>query len=287
MMRDTDNVELSAAWDVVPDVAAAQGRYETAVKLRREFPRGKTPAEALTAVRDDAIARFKATGKWSATFAKDAAKAHSDAVAWQAEADALFSLEAIAKRTAEDLRDALSGDVLTHLGGRLAEILDAAKRAGEALGDVTSAEQAIEAGADALDAWRRLTGLLTDFRNVREAQWSVLRSVAGEDERTRLRQWRGAGHGEVQGVRLDDIPPHIADVMRSQAYSIEYLVWLARSGSASVPKSYDDLEFSVTAASEPVAYDDAGPLVDLSPRVTIERERKPLNTRREPRPFID
>ncbi|WP_143064619.1 hypothetical protein [Streptomyces colonosanans] len=284
-MRDTDNPELTAAWATVPEVATAQERHEAAVKLRRDFPRGQTPAEALAAVQDDAIATFTAAGKWPTDYAKRAAKAHADAVAWEAEALALRRLEDLTKATAEDLRDALSADVLTHLGGRLTETLEAAKDAGEILGDVTSAEQAIEAGVDVLDAWRRLTGLLGDFRNVREAQWSVLRSVAGEDERARMRLWIRDGHGEIQGVRLDHVPPHIVDVMRSQTYSIEYLVWLARSGAGYVPTSFEDLEAAVVDSTGSVVYDDAGPLVDYSPRETTIPEPpapKPTGAERTP-----
>jgi hypothetical protein len=286
-MRVTTNPELAAAWATVPEVAKAQERHEAAVKLRRDFPRGKPPAEALAEVQAVAVATFAETGKWPSTFAKDAAKAHSEAVAWEAEAVALSRLEDVTKASAEDLRDSLSVDVLEHLHGRLTEILDAARSAGEALGDVTTAEQAIEAGGDVLDAWRRLTSLLKDYRNVRDAQWDVLRAVTGMDERSRMTQWRSAGHGEVKDVRVDDIPSHILSVMRSRAYTIEYLVWLARSGSAFVPTSYDDLEFAVSSSTEPVPYDDAGPLVDLSPRVLPERTYKPLNTRRDPRPYVD
>ncbi|MEW2257248.1 hypothetical protein [Streptomyces sp. NPDC047869] len=267
-MRASQNDELMKAWATVPDVAKAQERHEAAVKLRRDFPRRNTPVEALAAVRDAAIARFNDTGKWPTDFAKDAAKAHADALVYEAEALALRLLEDQTKNVAENLRDVLSVDVLTHLDGRLKEILDAAKSAGATLGDVTTAEQAIEAGGDVLDAWRRLTALLKDFGNVRDAQWSVLRAVAGEDERARIRQWTAAGHGEVQGLRMDDIPAHIAGVMRSHAYSIEYLVWLARSGAGYVPTSVDALADNVTASTEPLSYDDHGPLRDFSPRVT-------------------
>ena len=277
-MRTSTNPELTAAWATVPDVAKAQERHEAAVKLRRDFPRGRTPAEALTAGQAEAVAAFADTGKWPSTFAKDAAKAHADALVWEAEFIALRNLEDVTKAAAEDLRDSLSVDVLEHLHSRLDEILDAAKAAGETLGDVTTAEQAIEAGGDVLDAWRRLTSLLKEYRNIRDAQWDVLRAVSGEEARMRTRRWRDAGHGEVKDVRVDEIPAHIRDVMRSSAYTVEYLVWVAQSGSAFVPTSYDDLEFSVTASMEPMAYDDHGPLVDLSPRVLPSPTPRPAKT---------
>ncbi|MEU0813069.1 hypothetical protein [Streptomyces mirabilis] len=269
-MRTSTNPELTAAWATVPDVATAQERYDEAVRLRRDFPQGASPAVALVGVQDAAIATLTATGKWPADFAKDAAKAHAEAVVWEAEVVALRRAEETLKYAAEDTRDTMAPDVLAHLNGRLGEILTATKGASAALGGVTTAESAIDAGGDALDAWRRLTGLLSDLRNVRAAQWDVLRSVSHDDERARLRMWMAQGHGEVRGVRLDDVPEHVRGAMRSQSYSIAQLVWLAHSGAAYVPTSFEDLEANVMAATEPLTYDDRGPLRDMSPRVTPE-----------------
>ncbi|MHC8421717.1 hypothetical protein ACH121_18170 [Streptomyces sp. NB004] len=264
-MRASTNPELTAAWATVPDVAEAQERHEAAVRLRREFPRGKSPADAVAGVQSDAQAEFLASGKWPADFTRRVGKAHTEAVAWEAEALALRSLEDSTKATAEHLREYLSVDVLEHLAGRLTEILDAARSTGDALGGVTSAEQAIEAGADALDAWRRLTSLVSDYRNVRAAQWDVFRAVCGEDERAQIRGWRAQGHGEIKGVRLEDVPRHIVDAMASSAYDVEFLVWVAQSGAGYVPTSYSDLEAEVMASTEPVVFDDHGPVRDLSP----------------------
>ncbi|MEV6537128.1 hypothetical protein AB0M86_47615 [Streptomyces sp. NPDC051639] len=267
-MRASTNEELTKAWATVPDVAKAQERYEEAVRLRRTFRHGASPEAALAAVQDAAIATFTDTGKWSTNFAKDAAKAHAEAVVWQAEAVALQRAEESLKYAAESIRDDMSPDVLAHLDGRLTEILTATKGASAVLGDVTTAEGAIDAGGDALDAWRRLTGLLSDLRNVRAAQWDVLRSVSYDDERARMRMWMAQGHGEVRGVRLDDVPAHVRDAMRSQSYSIAQLVWLALSGAAYVPTSYEDLAANVAASEEPISYTDSGRPANYSPRVT-------------------
>ncbi|WP_371672784.1 hypothetical protein OG985_37205 [Streptomyces sp. NBC_00289] len=267
-MRASTNPELTAAWATVPSVATAQERYEAAVKLRRDFPRGDTPEAALTRVQDEAITAFTATGEWPRDFARKASKAHADAVVWQAEAIALRRAEDMLKYAAEDVRDITAPDVLEHLGSRLTEILGAAKDASSALGDVRTADEAIDAGADALDAWKRLTSLLSEFRNVRAAQADVLRSVSGPDEQARMRVWAAQGHGEVRGVRLDDVPAHILDVMRTRAYSIEYLAWLAQSGAGYVPASFDDLAADVEASTEPISYTDAGRPANYSPRVT-------------------
>ncbi|WP_432019886.1 hypothetical protein [Streptomyces sp. 1222.5] len=286
-MRQSSNPALVAAWATVPEVATAQKRAEDAVKLRRQFPSGLPPAEALRAVQDEAIATFRDTGKWPNDFAKRAATAHADALVWDAEVVALRRAEAELQYEAESIRDDMAPDVLAYLGRRLAEILTAAKDASTTLGDVTTAEGAIDAGGDALDAWRRLTGLVTDLRNVRAAQWHVLRSVAREDERALLNRWAAQGHGEVRGIRLDDVPAHVREAVRSQSYSIAQLVWLAHSGAAYVPTSFDNLQADVTAAEEPETYDDRGPLRDMSPRVTPIPVPAQPNTSRDPRPFLD
>ncbi len=287
-MRASTNPELTAAWATVPEVAKAQERHTAAVKLRRDFPRKSTPAEALAGVQNAAIATFTETGKWPTTFARDAAKAYADALVWEAEALALRRLEEQTKANAEGLRDALSVDVLTHLGNRLGEILDAARTAGATLGDVTTAEQAIEAGGDVQDAWRRMTALLRDYGNVRGAQWDVLRAVNFSDEQARMRAWMADGHGEVRGIRIDDVPPHVADVMRSRAYTVEYLAWIAQSGAGYVPTSFADLEDEATAGDliDVMAGAD-GPVFDMSPRVTPIPVPAQPNTSRDPRPFID
>lgn len=266
-MRASTNPELTAAWATVPDVAKLQERHAEAVRLRRAFPSGLTPEAALAAVQDRAIATLTDTGKWPATFARDAAKAHAEAVVWQAEAVALRRAEDGLKFAAEDIRDVMSPNVLTHLDGRLSEILAAARDASAALGDITTPEQAIDAGGDALDAWRRLTGLVADLRNVRAAQWDVLRSVSLGDDLARLRRWADEGHGEVRGVLLGDVPAHVRSAVRNQSYGIAQLVWLAHSGAGYVPTSFEDLEAHVTAATEPISHNDSGPLYDHSPRV--------------------
>ncbi|MEV7200262.1 hypothetical protein [Streptomyces griseoluteus] len=276
-MRATTNGELTKAWATVPDVAQAQQRHEAAVKLRRDFPRGRTPAQALADAQEAAMATFIGTGKWPSDFARTTAKAHAEALVWEAEANALYELERRTKESAEAVRDVRSVDVLEHLGERLKEILDAAKGAAETLGGVTSPGQAIDAGGDVLDAWRRLTALLREFRDVRDGQWEVLNAVNLDDQRARMRRWRAEGHGEIRSG-LDDVPAPIRDVMRSGAYTVEYLAWLAQSGTGYVPTSYEDLQDEATAGDLVDAFAGAEGPVDYSPMVRPPLTPKPAET---------
>ncbi|MFI2029119.1 hypothetical protein [Streptomyces buecherae] len=264
-MRDTTNPELTAAWASVPDVAVAEQRHAAVVALRKEFRAGMSPVAARDAVIESVITEFQATGNWPTDIGKRATKAHVDALEWETEALALSAAEYRTQYAKEDVRDTLSGDALTHLGRRLADILAEAKTLAVALGGVSTAEAAIHAGGDALDAWRRLTALVGDLTNVRAAQWAVLQSVSGQDDGSRMRNWRRDGHGHVVGFRPDDVPSHVLDALRADRYTVPSLVWLANIGTAYVPGSFADLEDEVTASTEPLTYDDAGPIRDLSP----------------------
>ncbi|OMI41559.1 hypothetical protein [Streptomyces sparsogenes] len=264
-MRDTDNVELRAAWATVPDVAKAEDRHAAILELKRAFKRPADPERARREVIDDAIASFRVSGKWPADLGSRAAKAYFEALEGQSEYIALVEGERLLKHEKEDLRDTLSDDALAYLGRRLADVLSDAKTAGAALDGVRNADEAIQAGGGALEAFRTLTALLKDFENIRAAQWSVLTSVADEDTRAKLRNWKRQGHGEVAGFRPDDVPPFALEAMQTQRYTVPYLVWAANIGTSYVPASLDDLEADVSAATEPTAYDDSGPIRDFSP----------------------
>ncbi len=267
-MRDTQNPELKAAWDIVPEVATTAERYEAVVKLRKAFKRSADPERARREVIDEAIGSFRKTGEWPADLGKRAAKAYLEALEGESEYRALSQAEERLRHEKEDIRDMCADDALAYLGGRLSDVLSEAKTAGAALDGVTNADEAIRAGGDALDAWRTLTGLLTALENVRGAQWDILRAVADEDTRAKLRRWKSEGHGEVLGFRPDDVPPFALEPMRAQRYTVAYLVWLANIGTGYVPGSLAEFEADVMAADEPLAYDDRGPMRDISPVVT-------------------
>ncbi|MFE1935395.1 hypothetical protein ACFW95_34500 [Streptomyces sp. NPDC059474] len=266
-MRDTQNPELKAAWATVPEVATTAERYEAVVKLRRAFKRSADPERARQEVIDEAIGSFRESGEWPADLGKRAAKAYLEALEGESEYRALSQAEGRLRYEKEDIRDICADDALAYLGGRLSDVLSEAKTAGAALNGVRNADEAIQVGGDALDAWRTLTGLLTALENIRAAQWDILRAVADEDTRAKLRRWKSEGHGEVLGFRPDDVPPFALDAMQTQRYTVAYLVWLANIGTGYVPGSLAEFEADVSAAAEPPSYNDSGDLIDLSPTV--------------------
>ncbi|MEV6132714.1 hypothetical protein AB0M05_39035 [Streptomyces violaceusniger] len=237
------------------------------MKLRRAFKRSADPERARREVIDEAIGSFRESGEWPADLGKRAAKAYLEALEGESEYRALSQAEERLRYEKEDVRDMCADDALAYLGGRLADVLSEAKTAGAALNGVRSADEAIQAGGDALDAWRTLTGLLTALENIRGAQWDILRAVADEDTRAKLRLWKSQGHGEIAGYRPDDVPEFALTAMLSQRYTVAYLVWLANIGTGYVPASLAEFEADVSAATEPMSYNDSGPIRDFSPIV--------------------
>ncbi|MDX3142261.1 hypothetical protein [Streptomyces scabiei] len=281
----TSNPELAAALATVPEIERTEKLLDEAKARLRDHPPGSVPDVARNDVINTVVAGFQADGSWPSDVGKRASKAYMAALEWEAERTARKSAVESTELLAYDTRQAYSADALEHLGARLAEVLSDAREAAETLGDVGSAGAAIKAGEAATAAWGRLQSLVTDLANIRAAQWALLdpgprpRSIVGDDdtdERRQLREWKRQGYGEVRGARAD------------AASTEEYLLWLARVGTAYVPASFGDLEADVVAATEPTAYDDITErVVDYSPRVTRELEYKQPNSGRDPRPFTD
>ncbi|MFI5795158.1 hypothetical protein [Streptomyces sp. NPDC051677] len=269
------NPELAAALGHVPEIERTEKLLADAKKRLRDHPAGVDPDAARNDVIDGAVLAFQTDGTWRANIGRDAAKAHAEASAWQAERMARSRAVDSTARLAYDTRQDYSADALAYLGTRLEEVLSDARTAAETLGDVRSADDAIKAGGDVVAAWGRLQGLVVDLVNIRAGQWELLLprlrpgdAVGGfDEERRKVRAWRSDGYGETRG-RLDDVPAFALDAMRRQQYTEAYLLWLARVGTAYVPTSVENLEADVMAATEPVMHDDHGPLVDYSPYVT-------------------
>ncbi|MYV64566.1 hypothetical protein GT043_01010 [Streptomyces sp. SID2131] len=275
------NPELTAALATVPEIARAEKTAADAKKRLKEHRAGDEPLTARDRVINDAVKALTSTGKWASDVGAKAAAAYRDALEWESERIALRLADEAAKDYAIGIREALSGDALAYLGVRLDETISAAREAGDVLGDVRTADEAIRAGGAVVEAWSRLQGLVVDLTNIRAAQWALLipairtGEIFSTTNRGTLRAWRTAGHGEIRGFRVDNAPEILLDAARSQTYSVDYVLWLARTGTAYVPAGVEDLTEEVEAAKpEPIVYDDHGP-------VTLRMEERIIPAPRE------
>lgn len=200
-----------------------------------------------------------------------ATEAHQSAVERQSEGLALWeasrSVREALKRSKEDNAD----DALSFLGNRLRDLMAEVKPLAADLGGVVSADGAIAKGGKALDAWRSLTDLLGVLRDIRDAQWRILHPLSiteggSTEDGPRWRRLKESGHGEVLGLKPDDVPDWILEAMRTGSYSVPYLAWLANIGTAYVPLSLDEVEGEAVVAEEVGIAD--GPVKDFSPIVT-------------------
>lgn len=287
-MREVNNPEEAAALATVPEIERTLKLHADATERLRKHPAGVGPDVARNAAIDEAVNGFTAGGTWPADVGAKVAKAYADAQVWEAEHLTLQRAVDVTEDLAHSTRRVLSDDALAFLGTRLADILSAARKATEVLGDVQSAEDAIKVGGDAVGAWSTLSALLDDYRNVRAAQWAFLTpqrhrlDLAGvDDERSReLRQWKRDGHGHVVGFDPDNVPADVLSAMQTGRYTVAYLRWIASIGTAYVPRSRDELETEVlsTAARHDVFYDDNGPILRDLTRPTPEPAYRPSKT---------
>ncbi|KOG11356.1 MULTISPECIES: hypothetical protein [Streptomyces] len=238
---------------------------------------GDEPQSARDRVIDEAVQTFAATGRWTSDVGERASAAFADGMPWEAERLALRSAVEFTETCANDAFEAFAPDALAHLAGRLASVLSDALAASGKLGGARSADDAIKAGGDAVEAWGRLQGCVSAVTNVRAAQWALLtpklrrHELPGSNEQRNLAtRWRSAGHGEVRGARADDVPEFVRDAARSKGYSVASVLWLAESGAAYVPESFEELAEEVELATPaPIVYDDHGPVRDMSPIETV------------------
>ncbi|MCX4774021.1 hypothetical protein [Streptomyces sp. NBC_01285] len=283
-MREVTNPEERAALAVVPEIERTMALHADAKERFRKHRMGVMPDVARSAAIDEAVSVFTSGGDWPADVGTNAAKVYAEAQVWDAERLALKRAVEVTEALADDTRELLADDALAHLGKRLTEVLNAARAAADALGDVQSADGVIKAGGGALKAWSDLQGLIDDYRNVKAAQWEFLApvfrrgEVAGtHEERGQLRRWRGAGYGHLPGS-LTDVPADVLEALRTERYTVAALAYVSRIGTGYVPASFDDLKAEVESATAGPVYDDRGPMRDYSPSVTPLPEPRPSRT---------
>ncbi|WP_435973348.1 hypothetical protein [Streptomyces sp. Qhu_M48] len=149
---------------------------------------------------DEAVTAMRAGAEFPDDIGSRAADAHRDAL--EAESEVLGLSEGITSlryhleylRTTDGAETALEA-----LGKRLTEFLAEVKKPAADLNGARSAEEAVQRGGKAPAAWKALTDTLGTLRNIRQAQFDILRPL-GDGQR--LQQLREKGHFEAPVYRV-------------------------------------------------------------------------------------
>jgi hypothetical protein len=233
------NPDYDAAWAAVPAVAHCEHQLR-ALEARKSALSGVPgPDEARRAVIDEAVKATREGADFPDDLGVKAAAAYREALETESERIALHEAVTSLRYHLDYLRETEADTALEALGVRLAEFLADVRKAVPDLNGAMSAEEAIQKGGKAPDAWKSLTAMLGRLRAIREAQYQILRPL-GDGQR--LRQLREAGHFEVAGLQHGEVPADILRAMTSGLYDVPYLVYLANHSDAWVPSSFEELD---------------------------------------------
>ncbi|MYV76227.1 hypothetical protein GT352_20160 [Streptomyces sp. SID1046] len=235
-----NNPEFHAAWGAVPDVVHAETQLRKLVERRRALGEVLTPELARRKVFNDATEALRAGAEFPDDIGKRAADAYRSAL--DAESEALGLSEGITslRHHLEYLRTTDGAErALEALGTRLAAFLADVNTPAAELNGARSAEEAIAAGGKAPEAWRLLTSMVGTLRNIRAAQFDILRPLG---DGHRLQELREKGHFEAAGITPGGVPNDILRAMTTGQYDVPYLVYIAGLPNVWVPTSFEELE---------------------------------------------
>ena len=233
------NTDYDAAWAAVPAVAHCERQLRALTERKAALFDAPGPDAARRAVINEAVTATREGADFPDDIGARAAAAYRDALEAESERIALHEVTTSLRYHLDYLRETEAETALEALGARLAEFLAEVRKVVPALKDARSAEEAIQKGGKAPDAWKSLTAMLGRLRAIREAQYQILRPLG---DGSRLQQLRAAGHFEVAGLQPGDAPEDILRAMTSGHYDVPYLIYLANHDSAWVPSSFEELE---------------------------------------------
>lgn len=164
------NPELEAVWGAEPhleNIKLARARISEYRDSR------EAPADVGAVTRDvvDALLAGEPVPKDLPKRIKAAMDAEA---VYQRETALLLNVARSVENSDDRVRARAAHAGLARLHDRVVEIVAAAGEAQEVLGGVSSAEAALEAGAEATEAWRSLVSLSGQYRQVREAQRTLV-----------------------------------------------------------------------------------------------------------------
>ncbi|WP_326664443.1 hypothetical protein [Streptomyces sp. NBC_00385] len=275
------NAQLDAAHAAVPDIAEHFVRKQRVEELLSTLPAVDAPEIEAQRVADEAVAEYIVSGAWPADVEERAQAAYARAVGAHAVRAKLLAMNRtyVDGSTLRGLREAFRTEILAALGTQLADLLAEAEKHVGALGATRTADEALTAGGATAEAYTKLRPLVAVLAGIREAQWSALSQGEITGPTSLHARAKVSGHGDVQGIN-DDTPAHQIDVMKSQAYDLDHLVWITQMGTAYIPESVDDVMAAQDAFDGRHSVSDGVRPVDISPMVVPNRPvAQPANPR--------
>lgn len=168
--KTTGNPELEAAWGVEPhleNIRAARAHIRD-YRESREEPAG---VGAVSSAVVEGLLAGEPVPKDLPERIREAMAAES---AYQRETALLLNVARAVESSEDRMRARAAHAGLGRLHDRVVEIVDGAREAASVLGEVGSAEAALEAGEEATEAWRSLVRLASQYRQVRDAQRTLV-----------------------------------------------------------------------------------------------------------------
>lgn len=161
-----ENPELEAAWQIGPhleNIRAARAHVS-------EYRQGREEPAGVGAVSSAVVEALLAGEPVPKDLPERIRAAIEAEEIYQRETAVLLNVVRSVEHSEDRVRARAAHAGLGRLHDRVVEIVEGAAATAGVLGDVASADAALEAGAEATEAWRELTQLAGQYRQVRDAQ---------------------------------------------------------------------------------------------------------------------
>lgn len=169
----TNNPELDAAWSAEPhleNIRIARGRL-------LEARRGLAAPAGVGGVRDEVTELVLAGESVPVDLVERVGSAAGEEEAFNRASMLLTEVSRAVQDRERQIRARAAHSGLARLHERVVEIVEGAREAEAVLGGVVTAEAALEAGARATEAWRSLASLAEQYRQVRDAQRTMMSAL--------------------------------------------------------------------------------------------------------------
>jgi hypothetical protein len=171
--------------EAIPGYTEAITRNENGRVQMRSLREGLRFEQAYAEMRDQIIALLDAGDPVPVDIGKDVAQAELDDRALTLRAQVIAQVTPNTRDFRNDLLNTGADAGCAALSRELATLVEQVKEIAPHLTGITTATQAINAGGKAVDAWRRVTGVVSDYDEIRKLQQEIytasLTHIGSED----------------------------------------------------------------------------------------------------------